>query len=580
MSNPTYQPARRGVTVAELLGWIAAVIPGILCVLAVGMALLPSLFLGMTNYNVISNMEFVGMANYSRLMQDKVFLIALSNSLVDLLVIGVGGFVLCLLIALLLRRLPQVVRYIPVAALFAPLLCPGLVQMLNVLFSGDAYGLVNSLLINAEIIEEPIFFLMSEKYLPIIVRLTQLWRSLGPGVLIISAGLDSVRPATLSEAGRRGMTSHFSVFLQITLPRMRVPLMLAAATMVMAAMGTSTVSKGLAGTSSVGYCAHTLWVHVWNYGFVRFNLGYGAAITTVTQAIEILTILLLCAMIFLLTWRPCRARYAKFPAPPVLPGLSDKWDTWRILWTVAGAVVTLLICVVPVFMLTMEFNMSLKPRDELFAYPPRLLVQEPTLSNFEDLFVTIGDSSVSLFLQIPRALLFMMLPMLLTTVIAAVVGYGLSRRRSRPVRVLLAAILLLLLISSPFMGLLHTWYSRERIPTVGDALRWVLWAFMPVCAMLGLSVGEMCRRKWPVLRVLAVAAAYVSLVLFFCWQGTMGEIANQIGAGGIARSGQTAAAFVIQDMAGLLLGIPIIAGLFQMLIGLGNTYPLYRGGNE
>ncbi len=38
---------------------------------------------------------------------------------------------------------------------------------------------------------------------------------------------------------------------------------------------------------------------------------------------------------------------------------------------------------------------ALKPLDELFKFPPRILAQNPTMDNFSDLFVTMGKSWVS-----------------------------------------------------------------------------------------------------------------------------------------------------------------------------------------
>ena len=35
------------------------------------------------------------------------------------------------------------------------------------------------------------------------------------------------------------------------------------------------------------------------------------------------------------------------------------------------------------------FSSALKPLDELFQFPPRFLVQKPTLKNFTDLFLSI-----------------------------------------------------------------------------------------------------------------------------------------------------------------------------------------------
>ena len=44
--------------------------------------------------------------------------------------------------------------------------------------------------------------------------------------------------------------------------------------------------------------------------------------------------------------------------------------------------------------LVMIVNNALKPLDELFQYPPRLFVRNPTLDNFVDLFVAMNSSWV------------------------------------------------------------------------------------------------------------------------------------------------------------------------------------------
>lgn len=48
-----------------------------------------------------------------------------------------------------------------------------------------------------------------------------------------------------------------------------------------------------------------------------------------------------------------------------------------------------------VFPLVFAISSSLKPLDELFLFPPKLFAQNPTLDNFQDLFVTMGKSWVT-----------------------------------------------------------------------------------------------------------------------------------------------------------------------------------------
>ncbi len=54
-----------------------------------------------------------------------------------------------------------------------------------------------------------------------------------------------------------------------------------------------------------------------------------------------------------------------------------------------------LVAVVMVFPLVYAVSSALKPLDELFKFPPKILAQNPTLDNFFDLFVTMGKSWVT-----------------------------------------------------------------------------------------------------------------------------------------------------------------------------------------
>ena len=55
----------------------------------------------------------------------------------------------------------------------------------------------------------------------------------------------------------------------------------------------------------------------------------------------------------------------------------------------------LLIAMAMVFPLVFAISSALKPLDELFLFPPKLFAQNPTLDNFQDLFVTMGKSWVT-----------------------------------------------------------------------------------------------------------------------------------------------------------------------------------------
>lgn len=55
----------------------------------------------------------------------------------------------------------------------------------------------------------------------------------------------------------------------------------------------------------------------------------------------------------------------------------------------------MLVALIMAFPLIYAVSSALKPLDELFKFPPKILAQNPTLDNFSDLFVTMGKSWVT-----------------------------------------------------------------------------------------------------------------------------------------------------------------------------------------
>lgn len=563
-----------------IVGRILSAIPALMIVAGVVLALVLPVCLSFTDWNMITEPNFIGGENYATLFtRDEAFGCALVNTLWDLLLIGLGGFLLCLLISLLIRTLPRGVKYAVIVLLLTPLVCPGMLGVFARILRGDRIGFLNWWLLQRDVIREPILFLTTPEYAPHIVRGVQLLRSIGPGVLIISAGLDSVRCTVLEESRQRGMRSHFGVFWGITLRRMRLPLMLAAVVMVMGAIGKSWISAQLTGYSSVESGGYTLLQHAQDYGFARYEMGYAATIFFVMQVLVLLAMLVMCGAIFLLTLRPSSWRCRQLPAPQPTAGLTSGWDAWRVLWTVIGAVAAHVLVILPAFLLYMEGNHALMPINELFAYPPRIRVETPTLDNFNDLFILLQKSWVPVWDEVFDAVLSGLLLAVLTAGLIGLVGYGLSHRQSRGICVLLTVILMVVLLCSPVAGSLNLMLPHgysERIE-FAEPLTWTLWAFVPVCLGMGISFGEMRRRKRTVRRLVISGVAYGCLALYLCVRGSLGRYLDQISIGGIARTGVASAGGMLQDSISVLLLIPIVMGAFQMLSGLCDQRPLYCG---
>ena len=68
---------------------------------------------------------------------------------------------------------------------------------------------------------------------------------------------------------------------------------------------------------------------------------------------------------------------------------------------------------------------SLMPLDELYIYPPRLIVHKPTLRNFSDLLTSLSSSTVPFTRYIFNSLFTTVVTVLISVVVCCMGAYGL-----------------------------------------------------------------------------------------------------------------------------------------------------------
>lgn len=74
------------------------------------------------------------------------------------------------------------------------------------------------------------------------------------------------------------------------------------------------------------------------------------------------------------------------------------------------------------------FFHAFKPIDELFAYPPRFFVQNPTLQNFADLFEKTSTTGVPMSRYLFNSIVITAVVVILTVLISTMAGYALSKK--------------------------------------------------------------------------------------------------------------------------------------------------------
>lgn len=85
-----------------------------------------------------------------------------------------------------------------------------------------------------------------------------------------------------------------------------------------------------------------------------------------------------------------------------------------------------LIMALPIIFIIMN---AFKPIDELFAYPPRFYVKNPTLQNFADLFNLTSQTNIPMSRYLVNSIVSTVVTVVLTILLSACAGYTLSKKR-------------------------------------------------------------------------------------------------------------------------------------------------------
>lgn len=239
-----------------------------------------STFLSFTYFNVLETPRWIGWSNYALLfLEDDIFLTAIKNTLIFAIVVGPGGFVIAWVLAWLINQLKYRITYTLV--FYAPSITSGMAIGIiwKILFSGDYHGYLNYVLMRIGFLDEPFQWLRNiETMLPIVI-LVSLWMSMGSNFLVFLAGLQSI-DTELYEAGKMdGIKSRWQEAWYITLPLMKPQLLFGAVMQVVRAFEVSDVAISLTGMPSPLYATHTILTHLLDYAFIRFEMGYAAAIS-------------------------------------------------------------------------------------------------------------------------------------------------------------------------------------------------------------------------------------------------------------------------------------------------------------
>lgn len=103
------------------------------------------------------------------------------------------------------------------------------------------------------------------------------------------------------------------------------------------------------------------------------------------------------------------------------------------------------VAALPLFVM---ISRSLMPLDELFIYPPRLLVRKPTLRNFSDLLTSLSSSTVPFTRYIFNSLFTTVVTVTISIMVCCMGAYGLVKHKPAGANAIFAVVLAALMFST------------------------------------------------------------------------------------------------------------------------------------
>lgn len=246
--------------------------------------------LSFTNFDMVQTPNFVGIQNYlTLLLDDEIFMKSLGNTMYYAIVTGPAGYLLSFVVAWLITETSKLSRSILTLVFYAPSLAGNVYMIWTYFFSGDTYGLINSMLIKLGLISSPVQWLTDPTYNSIVVIIVVLWMSMGAGFLSFVAGFQQLNKELFEAGAIDGIRNRWQEMWHITLPQMVPQLLIGAVLSISGAFSIGYQNQALTGNPSTDYSTHTVLLHMLDYGYARFEMGYASTVAVVLFVIMIVT---------------------------------------------------------------------------------------------------------------------------------------------------------------------------------------------------------------------------------------------------------------------------------------------------
>ena len=250
--------------------------------------MLYALVMSFTGYSVRKPvMNFVGMTNYIKILQDASFWQAVGRSLIFTFGSLIPQVVLGLAIAILLNHPDLRFKGLFRGLVIMPWLVPTVaVAMIFRWMFHDIYGIMNYILMDLHVLKEPVAWIANEHTAMFILILANVWRGVPMLITMFLAGLQGI-PSDLYEAGQIDGANGWKRFSKITLPLLMPVVMVSGILRFIWTFNFYDLPWVMTG-GGPAEATQTTPIYAYRRAFSSYRMGEGSAITMILFVILII----------------------------------------------------------------------------------------------------------------------------------------------------------------------------------------------------------------------------------------------------------------------------------------------------
>ncbi|MBO5211058.1 MAG: hypothetical protein J6B80_03915 [Clostridia bacterium] len=512
--------------------------------------LIEKIYFSLTQFNMLEPPSFVGFKNYLSIFKDEVILKCLGNTVIMVFIVAALLFLTAVLPAIFTARLKLPFGLVVMGAFSFISLCTMFPNSLKIFFSSDSYGTLNSILLSASLINEPILFIQTYATLFVV---TVLW-------------LHCLAPVfSITYIAARMKHSFLGSAIAVCL----IPVFM---------YNGGGIATSIVDYPTNNYTADWLYTIFQDFLTTRHDMGLAYAILSTGLIMLVVWCVAVCVLALGL-WA-------------LFKNINSNSSAFKVIGYIA------FVTALPLFFLafafvTMYFLKALMPIEELFTFPPSIFPKRPTLQNFYDLITLMSNSAVPFLRHIINSLFvvpLLILPVCLFVALPSGIGFGLFKAFKHQKLLLLCFIPFLFAfgyLTYSRLGIIDT-YTVYMLDFL-SSFEFIIAVFLVYLTVKLVFYDRKPRISGILLGILFVLTSFSAIgVIRGLWYNSNGAIYNEhlkiwpymstvISSGGMARCGVAAANDILMLFATVTaVIIPIILAVILYVLYRKNTKNLTK----